>query len=105
MIAKDTWVLIHRIILPAAERAAVMPDDTKQKPFEMWVKGRLCTDTEAGAELGAEVEVITRTGRRERGTLLEANPAFTHGFGEYIPELLRISEQVRDTVFPERAAE
>ncbi|MDR1410670.1 MAG: 2-amino-4-ketopentanoate thiolase, partial [Spirochaetaceae bacterium] len=47
----------------------------------------------------AEAEVLTRTGRRERGTLLEANPAYTHGFGDFVPELLEISRQVRAVVF------
>jgi hypothetical protein len=95
MIKKDSWVLIHRIILQAGERAPAVPDDTKQVPLEMWVKGRL----QAEAEIGDEVEVITRTGRREQGKLLEVNPTFKHGFGDFIPELLQISEQVRDMVF------
>ncbi|MDR0550883.1 MAG: 2-amino-4-ketopentanoate thiolase [Spirochaetaceae bacterium] len=95
MIPKGSWVLIHRTILKAGERAPSVPDDTKRLPLEMWVKGRLTAD---GNE-GAEVEVITRTGRRESGRLLEVNPAYKHGFGDYVPELLDISEQVRREVF------
>ena len=95
MVKKDCWVLIHRIILSAKERAPAVPDDTKKVPLEMWVKGHLAAD----AEIGQEVEVITRTGRREHGKLLEVNPGFKHGFGDFVPELLRISEQLREIVF------
>jgi hypothetical protein len=95
MIAKGSWVLVHRNILEAAGRAPQVPDDTKKVPLEMWVKGTL----QADAEIGAEVELITRTGRRERGTLLEVNPAYTHGFGAFVPELLEISRQLRAVVF------
>jgi hypothetical protein len=95
MVAKNSWVLIHRIILEAGERASQVPEDTKKVPLEMWVKGSLQTD----AELGAEVEVLTGTGRRERGTLLEVNPSYKHGFGDFIPELLEINRSVRTIVF------
>jgi len=95
MVAKNSWVLIHRIILETGERASQVPDDTKKVPLEMWVKGSL----QADAELGAEVEVLTTTGRRERGTLLEVNPSYKHGFGDFVPELLEISRSVRAIVF------
>jgi hypothetical protein len=95
MIAKGSWVLVHRNILEPSERAPQVPGDTRKVPLEMWVKGNLLAD----AEIGAEVEVITRTGRRERGTLLEVNPTYTHGFGAFVPELPEISRQVRAVVF------
>jgi hypothetical protein len=95
MIAKGSWVLIHRTILEASERAPQIPDDTKKVPLEMWVKGAL----QADAEIGAEAEVLTQTGRREKGKLLEANPSYKHGFGDFVPELLDISRQVRAVVF------
>jgi hypothetical protein len=95
MIAKGSWVLIHRNIMEPSERAPQVPEDTKKVPLEMWVKGNLEADT----EIGAEAEVLTRTGRRERGTLLEVNPTYTHGFGDFVPELLEISRQVRAVVF------
>jgi hypothetical protein len=95
MIAKGSWVLIHRNILEPGDRAPQVPGDTKKVPLEMWVKGSLLED----AETGSEAEVITRTGRRERGTLLEVNPTYTHGFGDFVPELLEISRQVRAVVF------
>jgi hypothetical protein len=95
MIKKGAWVLIHKIILDPKDRAPQTPDDTKKVPLEMWVKGRLQVDT----EIGKSAVVITQTGRREEGTLLEENPTYRHSFGEFIPELLTIGEQVRDMVF------
>ncbi len=95
MIKQDSWVLIHRNILSPEERAPQIPEDTKKVPLEMWIKGYLTAD----AELGQEVSVITRTGRRESGTLVEAQPYYKHDYGEFVPELLTISEQVREILF------
>ncbi len=95
MVKKGTWVLIHRNILEPAERAPQVPEDTKKVPLEMWIKGYLQDD----AEIGVEVEVITRTGRKETGTLLEAEPYYKHDYGRFVPELQVISEQVREITF------
>lgn len=95
MVKKNTWVLIHRIILNPEDRAPQVPDDTKRAPLEMWVKGRLLHD----AEIGGAARITTRTGRTETGTLLEENPTYRHGFGDFVPELLDISEQVRRITF------
>ena len=95
MVKKDEWVIIHRNILTPEQRAPQVPDDTKKVPLEMWVKGYLNKD----AEIGEEVEITTRTKRIETGTLLEANPYYKHDFGKFVPELLKISDQVRDILF------
>ncbi|MDD4583998.1 MAG: 2-amino-4-oxopentanoate thiolase subunit OrtA [Eubacteriales bacterium] len=95
MVEKGTWVLIHRNILEPNERAPQVPDDTKKVPLEMWIKGYL----QADANIGDEVEVITRTGRKETGTLLEANPYYKHDYGKFVPELIDINQQVRDILF------
>ncbi|MEA3274940.1 MAG: 2-amino-4-oxopentanoate thiolase subunit OrtA [Pseudomonadota bacterium] len=91
LIAKGTWVDIHRVVLSPGERAPQVPEDTRQVPLEMRVKGVLAED---GA-LGDEVEVVTPIGRRLRGTLVASNPAYTHGFGPPIPELIPIGAEVR----------
>lgn len=101
MIKKGEWVLIHRNVLEPSERAPQVPDDTKQVPLELWVKGYLQED----ANIGDEVTVLTRTKREERGTLLEANPYYKHDFGKFVPELLKVSEQVRDILFGGEANE
>ncbi len=90
-IAQGTWVEIHRIVLPAGERAPQVPEDTRRVPLEMRVKGFLA----APAELGGEAEILTPADRRLKGRLIEVNPAYTHGFGPPIPELLPIGEEAR----------
>lgn len=95
MIRKGEWVRIHRILLTSGERAPQVPEDTRAVPMEMWVKGWLSMD----AEPGEEVEILTAAGRRERGILLEANHAYRHSFGNFIPELPEIDRQVRRIVF------
>ena len=95
MIKKGAWVRIHRILLTPGERAPQVPEDTRQVPLEMWVKGWLLAD----AEPGETVEIETAAGRREQGTLLQENHAYGHSFGDFIPELPAIDRQVREIVF------
>ena len=95
MAKKGDWVRIHKIILNPEERAPQVPEDTKKVPLELWTKGYL----EKNAEIGDEVVIKTVTGREESGTLIEVNPAYDHAFGNFIPELLKIDEQVREIVW------
>lgn len=90
-IGKGSWVEIHRIVLPAGDRAPQVPDDTRQVPLEMRVKGYLV----APASPGEEAEIVTAVGRRLRGVIRESNPAYTHGFGAPIAELSAIGREVR----------
>ena len=91
LIAKGTWVEIHRTVLAAGDRAPQVPEDTRAVPLEMRVKGFLV----APAALGGEAEIVTRVGRRWRGTLTDVNPAYTHSFGPPVPELSTIGDEVR----------
>ncbi len=95
MIKKGSWVRIHKVILEPSERAPQIPEDTKATPLEMWDKGFLQED----ASMGDEVEVVTVTGRKETGKLVELNPYYDHDFGTFVPELLEIDMQVREIVF------
>ena len=90
-IGKETWVEIHRIVLAAGDRAPQVPDDTRQVPLEMRVKGYLV----APASVGEEAEIVTAVGRRLRGVIRESNPAYAHGFGAPIAELSAIGREVR----------
>ncbi|WP_291259107.1 2-amino-4-oxopentanoate thiolase subunit OrtA [Fusobacterium sp.] len=92
---KGDFVRIHNIILKAEDRAPHLPEDTKKVPLEMWVKGFLQYD----AVLGEEVEVVTITGRRVKGVLVEISPVYKHSYGEFVPELLQIGLQVREILF------
>jgi len=91
LIAKGQWVEIRRIVLPVGQRAPQSPQDTRRVPLEMRVKGFLV----APAALGAAAEIVTRAGRRVRGTLATVNPAYTHTFGPPLPELSTIGDEVR----------
>ena len=93
MAKKGDWVRIHKVVLPAAERTAKIPDDTKQVDFEMWVKGTLQNET---AEIGDEVTILTATDREETGKLLEVNPYYTHSYGKFVPEIVEIDKQLRE---------
>lgn len=95
MIKKGEWVLIERDILSPEKRAPQVPDDTKKVPLKMWIKGYLQED----AKIGEDVVVLTRTKRLENGKLIETSPSYKHDFGEFVPELLKINDQVRDILF------
>jgi len=64
-VTKSTWVEVHNIVLEKSMRAPQVPDDTRQVPLEMKVKGFLAHD----AIIGQEAEIITPVGRRIKGTL------------------------------------
>lgn len=94
IVKKGRWVEVYRVVLPAGQRAPQVPDDTKQVPLEMRVKGFL----EKDAKIGDEVTVTTAVGRSVTGKLTAVNPAYTHGFGEPIEQLVTIGRQVRRIV-------
>ncbi|MCE5189692.1 MAG: 2-amino-4-ketopentanoate thiolase [Eubacteriales bacterium] len=91
MAKKGDWVRIHSIILQPGERAAAVPEDTRQVPLELWTKGYLAADT----PLGGEATVTTRTGRVVSGTLTDEAPHYSHSFGDFVPEL----QQAGDDAF------
>lgn len=90
-IKKDTWVEIWQVILEKGDRAPQVPEDTKQVPLEMKVKGFLLQDT----MLGEQAEIVTPIGRKIIGKLIEVNPEYTHNFGFPIPELMGIGGELR----------
>lgn len=92
MANKGDWVQVHEIVLKPEERPAHLPEDTKKVPLELWVKGFL----EHDANIGEEVLITTLTGRKTKGTLIAVNPGYTYGFGNYVPELLRVGVQLRE---------
>ena len=94
-VKKGDWVRIHSIIFTPDQRAPQVPDDTKKVPLEMWVKGFSDRD----ANLGDEVEVTTIVGRKEKGVIVEINPAYRHSFGNYVPEIMQIGIQLKEILF------
>ncbi len=86
------YVQILRIVLEPGERAPQVPEDTREVPLELRVKGFIDHD----ARLGDEVTIATVLGRKVTGRLVAVNPAYPHGFGRPAPELLRIGQELRD---------
>lgn len=95
LIKKNTWVQIKKTILEPKERTGNIPEETKKVPLLMWVKGYLLSD----ASIGELVEIKTLTGRIEKGELIEANPAYMHTYGKFVPEILEIDKLLKDTLF------
>ncbi|PKK97562.1 MAG: 2-amino-4-ketopentanoate thiolase [Tenericutes bacterium HGW-Tenericutes-3] len=93
MIKKNQTVQIYKILLPSNERAENLPLDTKEVPFEMRVKGKLIK----AANIGDKVDVITASGRKETGILIEDKPFYTHSFGHYVEAI----EEIKDVILNE----
>ncbi len=89
---KGDWVQIETTVLKAGERAPQVPADTQDCDLKMWVKGDALSD----ATEGETVEVRTTTGRVVAGTLVDVNPNYTHTYGEFQPELLRVERQLKE---------
>lgn len=92
MAKKGDWVQIENIVLPAGSRAPQVPEDTQKCDLKLWVKGIAQHD---GA-IGENMEIITATGRKTKGVLVEINPRYIHDFGDFQPELLKIEIQLKE---------
>lgn len=92
---KGDWVQIHQIVLDAGSRAPQVPEDTQAVPLELWVKGFAANE----AEIGEDVTIETLTGRSVTGILKAINPGYTHNYGDYVPELLKIDSTLKDILF------
>jgi 2-amino-4-ketopentanoate thiolase alpha subunit len=96
MIAKKgDWVQVHQVVLEPQNRASQLPEDTKQVPLELWIKGYLQQDS----NIGDIVEIRTLTGRKVTGKLIKVNPEYVHDFGGFIPELLEIGKRLKDSLY------
>ncbi len=92
-IKKDDWVRIYKVVIPAEDRSANLPKDTKQVPMEMWDKGFLVNET---AVIGDQVTVETIVGREIEGELVELNPSYEINYGDCVTETLYIGKQLRE---------
>ncbi len=90
--SRGDWVQIHQVLLPPGQRAPQNPDDTRQVPLEIRLKGFLITDR---AVPGETVEIETLSGRRVQGILVAIKPRYVHDFGDPQPALLTIGRELR----------
>jgi 2-amino-4-ketopentanoate thiolase alpha subunit len=86
------WAQIGLVVLEPQERTARLPDDTKQVPYYVRVRGFL----EGDANVGDTVTVTTLIGRRVQGELLCLEPAYGHSYGQPIEELMQAGCEARD---------
>jgi hypothetical protein len=97
-IEQGRWVEIRSVVLHAGERAPQVPEDTRQVPLEMRARGFLARPARPGEEALITTLtglITTLTGRQLSGTLVSVEPAYDHGFGTPVPELLDIAGEVR----------
>ena len=85
------WIEIHTIVLDSGERASQVPEDTQAVPLEMRVKGFATTD----GSIGEEMKICTLNGHSMLGELISVNPAYPHGYGNPVLELLPIGLELR----------
>ena len=95
MIEKGSWVSISKTILEPSERAKGIPEDTAQTPLKMWVCGFLTDE----ASVGSEATIRTKMNRIETGTLEEINPTTKVNYGDFVPEILKISVEARQMLY------
>ncbi len=94
------WVQIHLVVLQPEDRSDRVPQETSEVPLEMWAKGFLQNKE---ARLGEQVKIETEIGRRLTGRLSAVNPGYTHSFGNPIPELLQVGQQLRSLIREEES--
>lgn len=95
MYDKGTYVRIRRTLLKPEERSSNLPEDTKNVPYKMWVKGYLQEES----ELFEIVTIKTLTGRTETGRLKEVNPPYKHSYGDFVHEVMVLSDIIRNDFF------
>jgi hypothetical protein len=92
VLKKGDYVRIKRVVLEPSDRSSNIPDDTKQLPLIMWVKGFLLVD----ATVGDLVQVKTITGRIENGLLLDGGLVYDVNYGDFVPEILTMDAYFKD---------
>jgi hypothetical protein len=85
------WVQIFTVILPAGERAPQVPPETQAVPLKMFTKGY----ANRVAEIGQSVSITTVIGQVLEGELVAINPHYGHDYGDPVPELLHIGQELR----------
>jgi len=97
MIDKGRYVRIRKTLLKPNERSDNLPKETQMVPYKMWVKGYLLEE----ADLFDSVLIKTRTGRIESGILKEVEPPYKHSYGDFVPELSKVTDIIMSDFYGE----
>lgn len=89
--AAGEWVQVHQVLLQPGDRAANLPGDTSQLPYEALIKGFLVNP----GRVGEVATIRTPAGRSVTGTLVAINPGYQHTFGRPVTALTRIGPELR----------
>lgn len=90
---QDDWVEVESTILNPEERSIHLPERTRKTPLKMWVRGFLQADK---ADIGNDVKIRTLSGRMVEGELVQIKPSHKYDYGETIPELLTVGEELKN---------
>jgi hypothetical protein len=88
---KRRWVEIGFVVLEPSERTGHVPEDTREVPYYVRVKGF----ADAEAQVGQRATVETLLGRRVEGELLRLDPEYGHDFGGPVQELIEAGQEAR----------
>ena len=86
------WVEIGFTVLEPGERTGHLPEDTRDAPYYVRVKGF----ADGEPEVGMTVTVETLLGRQVEGEVLRIDPEYGHGFGRPIQELIDAGREARE---------
>ncbi len=95
MAKKGDWVMVYNVVLEPKDRAPQIPEDTKEVPLEMWIKGFALSD----GKVGENLEIETIVGRKVSGKLVEIHPSHKHDYGNHVPEILQIGKTLKGILF------
>ena len=86
------WVEVGFVVLEPSERTGHVPEDTREVPYYVRVRGF----ADGQPPLGDTVTVETLLGRRVEGEVLRIDPDYGHGFGQPIEELIEAGREARE---------
>ncbi len=85
------WAEIGFAVLRPDERPNTLPPETRSVPYYARVSGFVTGEP----AVGDTVEIETSLGRTLRGELLQIDPAYSHGFGLPVLELIEAGLEAR----------
>lgn len=90
-----SWTEIEWTVLTHTERAKSAPLDTQEVPYLARVRGVARNPT-----LGDNAEIVTASGRKLQGIVVQVGASYHHGFGMPLPQWLDMRECVRSLAHP-----
>ena len=79
-------------------KGEALDENSKKRRLGADRKGRFRSGPQStsGTGAGEEIEIVTVTGRKDKGVLVDVNPRYIHDYGDFQPELLQIELQLKN---------